>query len=476
MDEQTFRRLAPDAVAGRLDTATYERWKAATGENPERASFVVRVAEADAKVSGIYEAIKPVQAREPSRRVPKRTAVVMALAISLLGLLAGALAMHSYIRSQKRIDDNKAALLPPANETKAPDNTPVETPPENTPLDNSPPPTNTPDDPPIKTDPVPNSDPPKAMDGFRLLDGATGLVSVRGEKDDRWQRLEPGQVLKDGDSVSFNETGVARFTAPGLSLSMQQPAQFEYRDGVVRFTNGRVVVRATTDWNFSCYKTTWGSLGGAFIVEPRKLGGELFLLEGGVIVGNSVYTDALQITLDGSGNYHELTPEQIRTLESELLGPHSMLLRWDGEAKETTPAYCALIEPGALGDGHALTRKPGDPGIGVTPSTAVFTAESNARLRMRVKTNAARLRIEFRVHLESGFRVVDALVDVPPAESWTVVDVPLEALRAGRSRDEPGWLPGREYSAFLVVPAADPAEPLARHELQIDDLLVYAAD
>ena len=480
MDEQTFRRLAPDAVAGRLDTATYERWKTATGENPERASFVVRVAEADAKVSGIYEAIKPVEAREPSRRIPKRTAVGLGIAFALFGLLAGVLAMNSYMRSQKRIGDNKTAMLPQGNDVRQPANQPDNTETEPTPApDLQPAPTNAPDNTPDQTGPDPDPDPlpdppPPPTDGFQLLAGAVGLVSVRGEKDDRWRRLEPGEALADGDNVSCNEDGAARFEAPGLVLSIQQPAQFEYRGGALRFISGRVAVRVSSEWKFSCYKSEWSTLSADFVVEPKTLGGDLYLVDGGMMAGNVVYAAPERIALDGSGTSSILRPEQIVALESELIGPHTVLLHWDCETNGTSPRYGELVQPGALGTGHAVTRRPGDPGIGVSAPTVVFAGESGARLRMRVKTDAARVRIEFRLHLETGFRVVDALVDVDSSGEWAVVDIPLEVLRAGRYRDEPGWLPGHDYSGFLLVPAADPARPLARHEFVIDDLLIYA--
>ncbi|MCA8915135.1 MAG: hypothetical protein KDB90_06960 [Planctomycetes bacterium] len=477
MDEQTFRRLAPDAVAGRLDTATYERWKAATGENPERASFVVRVAEADAKVSGSYEPIKHVTAREPVRRVPKRTAIGLGIAFALVGLLAGALAMNSYIRAQKRIGDNKTAMLLQGNDVRQPANQPDNLQAEPTPAaDPQPAPTNAPDNTPHQTDPEPDPPPdlPPPTEGFQLLAGAAGLVSVRGEKDDRWRRLEPGEPLADGDSVSCNEDGAARFEAPGLVLSIQQPAQFEYRGGAVRFIAGRVAVRVRSDWKFSCYKSEWSTLRADFVVEPKTLGGDLYLIDGGIMAGNVVYAAPERIALDGSGTSSILRAEQIVALESELLGPHIVLLHWDCETNETTPRYGELVQPGALGAGHAVTRKPGDPGIGVSAPTVVFAGESGARLRMRVKTDAARVRIEFRVQLDSGFRLVDALVDVDSSGEWAVVDIPLEVLRAGRYRDEPGWLPGRDYSGFLLVPAADPARPLTRHEFVIDDLLIYA--
>ncbi|MCA8945502.1 MAG: hypothetical protein KDB29_04705, partial [Planctomycetes bacterium] len=105
-----------------------------------------------------------------------------------------------------------------------------------------------------------------------------------------------------------------------------------------------------------------------------------------------------------------------------------------------------------------------------------FVAEEGARFRMWVKTSAERIRIEFRVELDDGFRAVDALIDVPEQDRWVMVEAPLKELGAGRFRSEVGWLPGRAYSAFLVGPAIDIDSPLARHDLSIDDVMIYVAE
>jgi hypothetical protein len=73
--------------------------------------------------------------------------------------------------------------------------------------------------------------------------------------------------------------------------------------------------------------------------------------------------------------------------------------------------------------------------------------------------------------VDDGFREVDALVDTP-GDGWQLLDVPLNILRAGKFRSEPGWLPGRKCSALQVAPAIDPDIP-ARYRLSLDDLLVY---
>jgi hypothetical protein len=206
---------------------------------------------------------------------------------------------------------------------------------------------------------------------------------------------------------------------------------------------------------------------GAFIVEPRKLGGDLYLVEGST---DSPSLEApLHVLLDGTTTSSTLGPEQLAALELELIGPHRKLLSWDCESPATSPE---LGEITPLEHGHGVRRVAGQAGVGVSPTKEAFVAEPGARLRLRVKTSAAAMRVEFRVLLGSGYRLVDARVDVRGNDQWQVIDVPLSILRAGRFRAEPGWLPGRTYSAFLLSPAADPNAPLARHDFLLDDLLV----
>ena len=469
MDEQTFRRLAPDAVAGRLDTAVYERWKDAAGESPERAPFVVRIAEADARLSGSLEPIRPVEVHEPAKRIPRAAGIGLGVFFGAFGLLAGALVMHSYLGTQQRTEQAKSSVAPMNAPVNQPANVPANTPAT---AINTEPAANEPEPDP---EPEPEPEPPQQVEGLHLRTGASGLVSVRGVKDDRWRKLEPNEALKDGDSVSHNEPGAARFVAPGLRLDVQGPALFEFRGGVIRFTAGRAGVHVSSSWRFSCYKSEWSAKDAAFVVEPKPLGGELSLLSG-VIAGDTQVVAPVQLLLDGTGRVSPLGPAQISQLEHELLGAHETLLHWDFETPAGTPVFSAVVSPGALGDGHAGERKAGDPGIGMPPSSQLFVAGEGSRLRLRVNTGARRLRIEFRVQLEEGFRLVDALLDVPPGEGWQIIDTPLEGLRAGRYRDEPGWIPGQPYSAFVITTAPDPDQPLTRYQLRIDDLLIYTPE
>jgi hypothetical protein len=344
--------------------------------------------------------------------------------------------MHSYLRAEdaRKAGNSNVAMLdtPPGN---APANdAPANQPATNNPAANQPQPEPEPEPQP---EPEPEPEPQPAPAGLALV-SASGAVSVRGAGNDQWRKLAVGEVVTAGSTVSSQ--GACRLRADNFEFSASGASQFDYGP-VVRFIEGRACVRVT----------------GA--------GGELFLLDG---------ADAC-VALDGTGNSRVLSAAEIRTLELELIGPHKQLLFWDCETEATTPPFGEVVTPGALGEGNAVRRKPGQPGIGVSPSTEVFAAEQGARLRMRVQTTAAKIRIELRVRLEGGYRVVDAQFEIN-ALSWQTLDVPLDTLRAGRGRTEPGWLPGRGYSALLITPCVDPRNPLTRHELVIDDLLVYAPD
>lgn len=469
MDEQTFRRLSPDAVAGRLDEATYRSWKAAAAQDPERAAFVVRVAEADARISGAQPAVMP-RAETPAR-VPKVRALGLAVLFALLGLLAGGLVMNSYLRNRGN--------QPTAATGNAPEASPVAR--QDTPTVNREAPAINAEAPPVKEpEPQPEPEPepqpePQPLPGGLLLVSVEGDVSVRTARDQSWRRLAVNEPVPEGATINQRK-GAARFESPAVSIYPQGAFQFELIDGVIRFQQGRFSVRVRDRQAFSCYKENWELERGSFVAEPKTLGGDLWLVEGDALLRNQagiqVIKPGVRVTLDATRHVTRLTPQQILAHQLETLQPYERLLWWDGESPESTPAFCELAEPGALGDGRAMAHKSGQAGIGVSPSTSVFTAPDRARLRMHVNTSARKLRLELRVQLDEGYRVVDGMIDVP-GSGWQVVDVPLDILRAGRFRAENGWLPGRVYSALQIAPAVDPDDPLTRHPLQIDNLLVY---
>lgn len=477
MDEQTFRRLSADAVAGRLDTATFTRWKAAAAEDPERAAFVVRVVEADTRASGHYEPIRDVRARgvQPAERVPRRTVRGLSIFFGVFGLFAGGLAMHSCVRNQDRAAGSNApqlALINTPTNSPAANRQPEPAPPMNQPVQPEPEPEPEPEPQP-EPEPEPQPEPEPAVQHTAGVTVASGRVRGR-RSGGEWTDLKVGDELTGYERVAVLD-GNFTYTAQDLTIRAAGRTEFGWEGATLRFYDGRAAVSAD-GVAFAAYKSRWVATGAGFVVQVQRFGGELQLLSGSIELGDSRSIRApRQLALENESD-RALSAAEIRVLETELIGPHRVLLRWDGESPTTTPDMGDVFTPGALGDGHAMRRAAGDPGVGMLPGPVLCAGEAGARLRMRVKTQAKRIRIEFRVQLEDGFRAVDALIDVPAGDSWVVVEAPLESLRAGRFRSEKGWLPGCDYSAFLVAPAVDLDLPLARYDLSVDDLLVYVPE
>ncbi|MEZ5993860.1 MAG: hypothetical protein R3E76_16110 [Planctomycetota bacterium] len=482
MDQQTFRRLAPDAVAGRLDATTLERWKAAAAADPERASFVVRVVEADSKVSGQFEPVRDVKATEPSRKVPRRTVLGLAVFFAVFGAMAGGLAMNSYLRSQARMNSPSTGLVEDNTAPRnAPDSGPADNttgpgPAANTPRTNEPSNVEPTPEPDLPFEPEPDPPPVTRNTPRSGVTVATGRVRGRKAGSD-WFDLKVGDSLDGIERVAVLD-GRFAYSRAGLSIQGEGRFEFGWDGATVCCLDGRMVVKAD-GVDFTAYKTDWRVIDAKFVIEAKRFGGDLYLLSG------TLQIDAGNDTIPMQSGHHlsletnktrPLSADETRALDLELLGPHRVLLHWNMESSETTPNLGELFSPGALGDGHAVRRKTGEPGIGVNPGEPCFVAEEGARFRMWVKTSAERIRIEFRVELDDGFRAVDALIDVPEQDRWVMVEAPLKELGAGRFRSEVGWLPGRAYSAFLVAPAIDIDSPLARHDLSIDDVMIYVAE
>jgi hypothetical protein len=236
MDEQTFRRLAPDAVAGRLDSATYERWKAAAAEDPSRATFIVRVAEADARLSTRRPADIEAPAALPPMRVPRKRVIGLAFTFALLGLLAGGLVMHSYLKNRDLKAQTNTNIVGDAPAKPPPPNAPANNrPAANTPVANAPQPEPEPD--PVEPEPEPED--PVETPGLRLV-SSVDKVSVRGPRGAEWVRLQTGEVVPAESTVSV--AAAARFRSADVEIFCTAAAQFELVSGAIHFASGRAAV------------------------------------------------------------------------------------------------------------------------------------------------------------------------------------------------------------------------------------------
>lgn len=453
----TFRRLAPDAIAGRLDAESLQQWREAAATSPERAAFAVSVAEVELRAD-----------RPPppptEKRIAKPTGFALGAAFALAGLFAGAMVMSSYLKSTDTPPANNAAALLPA-----PDNTPPEPAPQPTPdplPEPEPEPTPEPEPEP-EPDPQPEQPEPEPAPAALHMARATGDVRVRSTGRD-WATLAPSTSLQTGDRVVVL-SGHAEFSAPGLTVRGHGRLELEVIEGGLKFIEGRTVVRCTQAATFAVPRATMQTDGADFVVTPGRIGADVQLVRGRIhaAAGSSVgdFTDPGVIRLPWL-EWTALSQADLLALERELLGPHTVLLFWDCNSPASSPSV------GEIRDG-AAHRARGHLGIGAEPGTQAFAALADARLQLRVQTDYPRLHIEMRMHLDDGYRIVDMLVDLPPGEGWRTIDVPLSAMRAGRQRTEPGWHPGLTYSTLLISPIAQPG---TRLELALDDILIYAPE
>lgn len=483
MDEQTFRRLAPDAVAGRLDDDTYARWKTFAKSDPEREAFVARITAAHERLSSGTEVVRETGAHDVHRRVPKRVFYVLAPFFALFGGLGGVLAMYSYLETRDGMaqqPDNRVGEAPAAPGGNAP-----ETGPRDKPRTDEPEPEPEPDPEPEREPPGETGDPPDTPDlesepdspvpeeGLRLSGGKARIRAAGGTG---WEELGDARVLKRGDRVAVLE-GESQFLSPRLRISASGRVEFEVIDGGILFAEGEAAVRVKRPGVFKTRTTTWTMESGAFVVSPGRFGGGLYVLEGAARLayrGESETAVAPTLArLDAVPSPRALTPDEIREFEVKLLGAHDVLLLWDAETSATTPARGEIFQPGAFGEGSAMRRALGQLEVGSRVGEELFAAREGARLRMRVKTDATHVHLTMRVHVKDGYRAADARIPVPPGEGWVVIDVPLSILRAGRNRDEPAWIPGTACSALALSPGVNPDRPLLRRELSVDDVLVY---
>ncbi|MCL4731969.1 MAG: hypothetical protein KJ044_16235, partial [Planctomycetes bacterium] len=100
MDETEFRRLCVDALEGRLDEPTRRQWEQLRLADPEFADFYNRVAMAHRALSTRLASTGVSVAGRPPRISP-RWFWLLALLAALVGALAGALGMDSWIRHDR---------------------------------------------------------------------------------------------------------------------------------------------------------------------------------------------------------------------------------------------------------------------------------------------------------------------------------------------------------------------------------------
>lgn len=394
-----------------------------------------------------------------AKRVPNQLFWILAPLFALVGAGGGALAAHSYVTFKQRQPSNDAGtpIAPPANRSaNAPVNQPA---PANSPPDNAPQP-----------QPQPESKPAPPRLLLRLPAGSE--VRARPLSGREFVALSDGAEIAPGSRLQVNAGQVA-FVTEAFTAHVTAPGAFMWTDArTISVTTGRVAVRAAAACTFEAGEARVSVSAAAFVLEPR-----LFrLAEGGATLALGAemreLTAPAQSTLEVGLKAATLEGEPLRAAERETLGPHHVLLLWDCESPESSPALARLQSPGAYGSTAcaapvAITR-----GIGAGPGGARMIGQANARLRMRVLTDAPEVLIEMRLHSPEGYRIVDCKAAVPRPGAWCWIELELSGLRGGEARNEAGWVEGAEYRGLRIIPYTGIAKPDPT-QFQLDDLLVY---
>ncbi|MCC6464386.1 MAG: hypothetical protein IT463_03485 [Planctomycetes bacterium] len=488
MDAKEFRRLAADAVAGRLDPETRQRVLQAAEADPEHARFYAQLVAAHNGVTQRMQAPRPADAPAPAPRGISNAQVWgLRLIFGVAGALAGGMVAWGVIgdmNSPPSLPGNDASWTranhpagnhPPANQparntaaqpaaNQAPANT-ATLPPANQPAANTAqPPAN---------EVVPPSLPPALL---RVTAGAESRLRVQRAGAADYADLAPGEGLNAGDRLALVR-GTARLEAEGLLLLPAEKAELELTGpGAFTLRKGRVA--------FACFDGGWVAacneamveLDGSGALQVQRGGDELSVLEGTARVtlgSESAQVTGPRLLLLLRGLQQTALPAMSAdALAAELHAHEEVLLGWDFESG---PGACDLGEasqPGAGGSRGALRWRSTDSGVGAGGSTALFTMREEARLRLRVRTGSPRLRVTLKQLLPDGFRRVDMAVPLR-GQGWQLVEVPLSLLRAQRGR-ESGFVPGALYAALQFEILPEPGEAFAGYTLEVDDVCVYA--
>ncbi|MBK8208153.1 MAG: hypothetical protein IPK87_15360 [Planctomycetes bacterium] len=398
-----------------------------------------------------------------ARKLPNHVFWMLAPLFAIVGAGGGALGAHSLWKYQaaKAAAEQEAAFTPqpsiPGNRAARHAANRPEAEPEPIP----------------EPDPTPTPEPPKPLTALMVHATAGANVSVRPIGGRDFVPIADGAEVPAGSRVQVSQ-GSARFVTADFTVWAAAPVAFTWTDDrVLRLTSGRIAVRATGQCSLESGEAKVHVAAAAYVLETSGLQ----LTEGGatLVLGadRRELVAPARAVFEAGLTAAALDGDALRGAERETLGPVDVPLEWDCETPQRSPAVARLVSPGAFGSTAAASPVSMTRGIGAGPADGAFTGVEGARLRMRVLTDAPEVLVELRLAADDGFRVVELRANVPRPGAWCWIDVPLENLRGGITRDEPGWLPGRQYRGLRMVaqarsPLPDPSE------FQLDDLLIYA--
>ncbi|MCC7510336.1 MAG: hypothetical protein IT464_13325 [Planctomycetes bacterium] len=400
-----------------------------------------------------------------ARKLPNHVFWMLAPLFALVGAGGGALGAHSLwkYQSAKAAAEQEAAFTPqpstPGNRANshAANRPEAEPGPEPTP----------------EPDPTPTPNPPKPLPTLMFHSAAGAVVSARPVGGREFLPIADGAEVAAGSRVQVSQ-GSARFVTASFTVWAAAPVAFSWTDDrVLRLTSGRIAVRATGPCSVESGEAKVHVAAAAYVLETSGLQ----LTEGGatLVLGadRRELVAPARAVFEAGLTAGALDGDALRGAERETLGPVEVLLEWDCESPQRSPAVARLVSPGAYGSTAAASPVSMSRGVGAGPADGAFSGVEGARLRMRVLTDASEVLVEMRLAADDGFRVVELRASVPRRGAWCWIDVALEDLRGGTTRNEPGWLHGRQYRGLRMVaqsrsPLPDPGE------FQLDDLLIYA--
>ncbi|MBE7490719.1 MAG: hypothetical protein HS108_02990 [Planctomycetes bacterium] len=481
MDETEFRRLCVDALEGRLDEPTRRQWEQLRLADPEFADFYNRVAMAHRALSTRLASTGVSVAGRPPRISP-RWFWLLALLAALVGALAGALGMDSWIRHDRNARAAQAAQAlpaPAAGNTLAPVNRPA----GGTPRPEAAAPANQPvaPGPVLKPDPKPAPKPepePEPEPWFVLTRAEDTDARVLRPGANEYAEAAPGAGFWGGYSLRLGR-GSIELSGGDCRLVLSGRAELEILGPrSLRLLRGRLALRVLADGlALRCEGAELRLATGDFVCTSLRGLAEIAVVAGRLDA--ELGDDRASV---GRGTLLELArglPEQrldaqaAGALAAECAAMTRRVLWWHFE---DGPGDCdegAVVE-GGLDGGHALQLDPTRPGAGSGRFEPLFAARGTMRLRAWELTDAASIEISARAHLAQGIRRVGMKVPLPAGSGWRMIDVDLSGLRGGRHWELPGWVEGANYSGLQFSVPPQPQDRLRSFALRVDDVEIYA--
>lgn len=495
MDEPEFRRMCIAALEGRLEEPMRARWEALRLSDPRFAEYYTRLALehriATKRLSARVTGTSATSAAVADNRVPAKYFWILGPLVGVVFLLAGGLAMDNYVRYRQRQAQAATSAIAGSNSSAAVDtdggrrsNPPAGNaagagqPPANQPP-NEPPPRLPVDPPPTRVDPPPVETPmPLPEPWFVLGEASESDASVLPIAAQEYVRAQPGRGLWGGDQVKVGRGEVllrgddARLTLGGRGeLSILAPR-------VIKLLRGRLALRVLEPgFKLECEDATLRLEPGEYVVTGQRGLSEIAVLTGRAEVRRDTESATVGrntvLSLSRGLQEQRLEGAALQALRAEAAATVQPYLMWDFESGAGDCDLGVVTTPG-LDGGSALQWDKAQGAVGSSHFDPLFQGRAGLRLRAWVNTDANVIDVRARLHVQGGVRNVSLRVRLAPGVGWRMLDVSLQGLKAGPSREDVGFEVGGNYSGLQFNVPPSPDEPMRVYELRIDDVQVYA--